>query len=67
MRTIRLLSGVTSAENYEKTIELLEKQLGDIMIFSTDTKNIELVIESEGSDPSFDRDALDSLKASMIR
>lgn len=64
LRQASILAAITSQEGYEKALENLRGQLGEIAVFepSVTTLNLDAATD-EGLDPEFDRAGLMALKA----
>ena len=61
IRTLRVLAAVTSGENYAQQMDVLEKNLGEIVRFKR--KHITATtLDINTPDPAFDREGLHALR-----
>ncbi|AGC36056.1 hypothetical protein B7L88_gp012 [Rhizobium phage RHEph10] len=66
MRMLHLLAGVTSQEGVAKLQERLSEQVGEIYVFQPVAPTL-VVADTTAPDPSFEKDKLESLRASILR
>lgn len=65
LRQLHLLGAATNQEGYSKAIEQFRKTMGEIVVFGPSEKTLEILIDPEVPDPSFERDKLHALKDLM--
>lgn len=63
LRTIYLLGSVTSQEGFEKQVESLHTQMGEIFVYAPTTTTYVVDENNDELDPEFDRAGLEALRA----
>ncbi|TDW20402.1 hypothetical protein EV128_12532 [Rhizobium azibense] len=68
LRQLHLLAGVTSQEGVKKLQERLDEALGQILVYQPVSQALDVNTSNENEpDPAFERDKLESLRASILR
>lgn len=69
LRSLHLLAGVTSQEGVKALQERLAEQLGEVLVFQpvAPALNVNTNSDTNEADPSFEREKLEALRASIMR
>ncbi len=67
LRSLHLMAGVTSQEGLDQLQQRLTQQLGEIIVWQPPTQALNVNTNPNEPDPTFERDKLESLRASIVR